>query len=169
LKTCKFCGKEIDEKRTYCSRACRNKANPRRFTEEPHVEKVCVQCGKPFLSRRTNRLYCSNACNWKTRTERKPRRAFPDQTYWQKRRDTIRNGQQNLCWLCHKELPARFDVHHLQGDHDVRISPVAALHKKCHTKMHKITLCTDGILYWFEGEVIELIQKKGLKLKENET
>ena len=88
-KTCKICNSIIDQRKTYCSRKCKNKA----FYLSKKVEKVCKRCKKVFLGTqgqkccsekcatlvqkkyiktcpicekkfkaRGNRIYCSNSC-----------------------------------------------------------------------------------------------------------
>ena len=142
MKLCKFCGKEIDEKRIYCSRSCRNKANPRQGHEEPHIPKICEICGKEFLATRRDRKYCSDSCNWTARRRRQPQRLRPDQTYWRKHRQEVLDRQNGLCWLCCGEIgpSTTFEVHHLQGDHDPRSDDVIALHRGCHNQFHKVDL-----------------------------
>ena len=168
MKTCKYCGNEITGTgKVYCSRACRNRANPRQAKETAKLEKVCEVCGKTFMAKRRDRLYCSKNCNWKARQLRKPRGEQPDQTFWRKHRGEVLEGQKGLCWLCQEPITEGiYDVHHLQGDHDPRSDDVVALHKSCHSLFHKVTLVIQNGNIEFQTPILGQVQDR-IREKEN--
>ena len=162
---CKHCGVEIDEryiKRVYCSRSCRNKANPRRAVEVPKLPKICVVCGKSFLAKRSDCKYCSGTCRDKARYLRKPRQSRSMQTYWRGRRHFVLEKQDGLCWLCQKPIAPEsgFNVHHLEGDHDPMNENVVALHRGCHTQLHGVSLIVKDGEITFESPVIEQVRER---------
>ncbi len=163
MRTCKRCGKELrQEQKTYCSRSCRNKDNPRQFVETATIPKTCLICGKDFLAKRKDRKYCSDQCNWKARQQRAPKRVRPDQTYWRKHRHEVLETQEGKCWLCLKEIgsDSGFNVHHLKGDHDPRSDDVIALHRECHIHFHKVNLVIINGEITFESSILSQVKER---------
>lgn len=63
---CRFCGQEINEKRQFCSPACRNRYVSRKM-KETRTYLRCLYCGKEFYRRpsevaKGSVKYCSRAC-----------------------------------------------------------------------------------------------------------
>lgn len=171
-RKCKWCGTALaKDRKTYCSHACRNRGEAKPHHEQPTKEGICAYCGKPFLAIRTNRKYCNSRCSEMASYRRDhPPHFRSDQSHWRLVvRPQTRERQQGICWLCGEMLGQRYDVHHALNDKNGRSEQVVALHPACHTRTHKITLCTDGVSYWFAGEALDLVRKKGLELKEYET
>ena len=162
-KGCQNCGKKLEKgQKTYCSRACRNKANPRQYREIPSIPTTCVVCGAEFLATRKDRLYCSAICNKRAQQERRPKRSMPGQTYWRKKRDVVFREQNGVCWLCSEPMDKnRFDVHHLRDDHDLFSEDIVALHRECHVQMHRVTVRVVGDSLEFHGKAVDLLKEKG--------
>ena len=169
MKRCLNCGKEIPKRNaTYCSRACRNKHLVRRdFEENPKYPRTCKVCGKEFLAKRPNRMYCSVACNKHAEYRRRvgPRRASQSKI-WRAKRMKVFLQQEGKCWLCDKDIAdVTFNLHHTTpGDHEDESDDVVALCVPCHSNIHKVTvyLKDDGTI-GFVGEAIKLLQNKGFK------
>ena len=173
MKICPHCKKEFDEgyakKQKYCSRACRNSVYtikgykfPERYTG------ICKICGKEFKAAFRNKKYCSSVCRNKYYTLHRyggrPERARARGTAkWRNRRQEILEKQDKKCWLCNGAIEGIFEIHHLVGPSDSHpiSEDVAAFHRKCHNRIHHLSLCTDGKVFWVEGQALEELKAQG--------
>lgn len=168
MRECKFCGKELERRqKSYCSRACRNRDITRKDSkEEPKYPRTCVECGKEFMSMRPNTKYCSDQCNWKVQARKrvkrgKPSYKMPQGKVWNEKRQIILKEQNNLCWLCGKELD-KFELHHMEyGDHSVNSDSLVVLCKSCHNRIHHVTVTLNkSNELEFHGVALDLLEKK---------
>lgn len=55
-----------DERRFYCSNACKQKhyreRKPKATVVKPKYVRNCLKCGQKFLTRSVNHWYCSTSC-----------------------------------------------------------------------------------------------------------
>ena len=153
---------------------CRNRHITRlNMEEEAKYPKVCLVCGKEFLSKRANRKYCSDQCNWKVKAARKKKSLElgykkPQGKVWNEKRQTILKEQDNKCWLCSKKLDEKFELHHMEyGDHAVNSDSLVVMCKSCHNRIHHITVTLDKENNLeFHGVALDLLEQK-LKKGEN--
>lgn len=166
---CLNCGEEIvnPQNTMYCSRSCKNKHLTRKnMKEEPKYDRVCKNCGKEFKSKRPNTMYCSVDCNYKVQYQRrqsKVRRKRPQGQTWKESRERVFKLYSGQCWLCSKELPVRWECHHLDhGDHTPDSKRLVPLCSSCHSAMHSITVSPqeNGELKFF-GRGLDLLRAKG--------
>ena len=72
IKQCRHCGGDFEVDGTnhharrieYCSNLCRCREHERRKRGGPvQIEKVCQECGKPYIARRHDSVTCGRECN----------------------------------------------------------------------------------------------------------
>ncbi len=167
MKECKTCGKElIDRQTSYCSYSCSVTWWHKHRAASRHHEKVCEECEKDYIAVYPNRKYCSDKCKdragWRTRTNNRPIKSRTQQTIWKNRRPEIAKRYDSRCWLCKKELPDRFNVHHLQGgdDRDSLSELVVPTCPGCHQRLHGVSLCTDGKDWWISSEIFDMLKER---------
>jgi hypothetical protein len=90
IKQCRHCGSdfEVDEnnhhqrKIEYCSDKCRHREHDLRKRGGPvRIEKVCEECGKPYIAGRRDSVTCSRECNY----ERNKRRVRDRGAYYREK------------------------------------------------------------------------------------
>ena len=170
MKRCLNCGEEITRKqnKTYCSRACRNTHLVRRdFENIPKYPRVCKVCGKEFLAKRPNRMYCSVSCNKKAQYQRNRGKVKGSQSkIWKDKRKEVFEKQKGHCWLCGKDLgEEKFNLHHTkEGDRSIQSEAVVVLCLSCHNRIHSITahVTNEGFIT-FSGAAIDLLKNKGYR------
>lgn len=79
IKQCRNCGNDFEvdgsnhheRKIEYCSKLCRNQAHYARKHGGPVlIEKVCQECGKPYMAKRCDSVTCSRECNYERNRKR---------------------------------------------------------------------------------------------------
>lgn len=167
---CKHCGKElVRRQKNFCSRACRNRFYLFAGREQPHVKRVCIECSKAYLARRSNGKFCSSRCRYSAQHHRRMDRQGgrvpkSNQTLWKLRRREVLLLQSKNCWLCRKKIEAKFDLHHLDGGQDSKSPLVVALHPKCHNYMHGVSILYDGDKFRLEGKALKLLKRRGFNV-----
>lgn len=72
IKQCRHCGSDFEvdgtnhhqRKIEYCSNKCRYREHDLRKRGGPvRIEKVCEECGKPYIGKRRDSVTCSTECN----------------------------------------------------------------------------------------------------------
>lgn len=111
---CKICGKEFVKRlaaEKYCSRECFEKAKKismyeadykicekKAMERHPKYEKVCVICGKPFLTSQPRTKVCSGACRYEYRR-------FKEKEYRENlQKKKPKEIQIGICECCGKEF-----------------------------------------------------------------
>ena len=83
IKQCRHCGNDFEvdgsnhhqRKIEYCSDRCRYREHDLRKRGGPvRIDKVCLECGKPYIGRRRDSVTCSLECN-SARNKRRVREA----------------------------------------------------------------------------------------------
>lgn len=93
---CLNCGKPIDNNKFYCSVACRLLYHEKTGTTKcPTVKRTCKFCGKEFITKSSNRIYCNLKCRRQAELLR-PRRPS------EKRRKRIIKPIEKICPNCGK-------------------------------------------------------------------
>lgn len=74
--TCHHCGSifySVSKRAKYCCYRCSNDNYIAKRKERKALEKqkVCVVCNKPFVAKKKDAMYCSNACKQKAYRHRK--------------------------------------------------------------------------------------------------
>ena len=83
VKVCVMCGNEFEtyhEKKIYCSYKCKDsasniKAKTRRKTTEEDYKKTCPICGREFVAKTTNAIFCKDKeCQLEVKRRRNKKR-----------------------------------------------------------------------------------------------
>lgn len=105
IKKCAWCGKEFEHKhplKTYCSDLCAKLSHNQKCSENqkrrlamiPKKTRICIVCGKEFVTGRGGALVCSQEC----------RERYSTKQVHKHDGEVVRKGKMRKCVVCGKEF-----------------------------------------------------------------